>query len=620
MRRRARYLIIAAIVIGACGISWGQKKANTPTPADGTLDAAFSVYGVLQWKAGSTALFHTVYLGTSPELGPADIVVPKQTVGKTSYIQMGGFVPGMTYYWRVDEIERDQVTVIKGDVWNFTVQATTAYLPDPADGSNQASVTPNLRWLPGQWGEKHHVYLSDNKAAVVDGTAEADRGTLTDPNYAPAGLLPATTYFWRVDEILVDGTLVPGLLWNFTTVLPVDDFESYTNEVGQRLFQTWIDGYGYTEPAPGHAGNKTGAAVGHDIWAAGTMYTTIAETKIVHGGAQSMPLDYNSTQSPFYSEAERTWTTSQDWTLNGVDTLALYVHGQPVDFAITRAATPPVIDGKPDEVWGQAVVLPVNRAIVGTVTNPADASGQFRVLYDAENLYALVDINDEKLFNDSSSAYLDDSVEFYIDGENNKGPSPLSGHNRQYTFGWTATDIQGTNTDITGVVTAQVNTATGWRIEIKLPWQALIGSTAPAGKLIGIDCFYNDDDDGADTREAQISWFSLSGDNWQIPAGWGTAVLVVPEVTGGADALYVALQDAANHTGVVANPDAGVLKSAKFVEWKISLKDFADAGVNLQTIRKMFIGVGNRANPVKGGAGSLYIDDIYLTRPAPAQE
>ena len=112
----------------------------------------------------------------------------------------------------------------------------------------------------------------------------------------------------------------------------------------------------------------------------------------------------------------------------------------------------------------------------------------------------------------------------------------------------------------------------------------------------------------------------LSGDDWQIAASWGTAAVAVPEATGGADALYIALRDAANHTGVITSPDAGILTSTKFVEWKIPLKDFTDAGVNLQAIRKMFIGVGDRANPVKGAAGSLYIDDIYLTRPAPATE
>jgi hypothetical protein len=611
MRRRVECLILVAVVLGACNVSWGQKKAGIIMPENGATDVMF---GILQWKPGSTAVFHTVYLGTSPDLGPADIVGQKLPLGMTTYFYMG-VVPGTTYYWRVDETEKDMVTIIKGDVWVFTVQATTAYLPDPADGSNTVTVTPDLKWHAGQGAGKHHVYLSDNKTAVVDGTAEADKGMVTDPNYAPAELLPATTYFWRVDETLPDETVVPGLIWSFTTILPVDDFESYTNEVGQRVFQTWIDGFGFTEPAPGNPGNGTGAMVGYD-----PEVGAIMETKVVHGGLQSMPVNYNNAESPFYSEAERAWTTAQDWTLNGVDTLILSVQGQARDFDISRVATAPVIDGKADDAWAAVKPLPVTRVIVPTVNNPADASGQFRVLYDADNLYALVDINDEKLFNDSSSAYLDDSVEFYVDGDNTKGVAPLSGHSRQYTFGWTATDIQGTNTDTTGVGVAQMNTPTGWRIEIKLPWLAVVGGGAPIGKLIGVDCFYNDDDDGADTREAQIAWHSISGDDWQIPRDWGTALVAASQTAGGADALYIALRDSSNHTAVVTYPGAEVLNAKSWVEWKIPLKDFADAGVNLAAIRKMSIGVGNRANPAKGGSGPLYIDDIYLTRPAPAKE
>ena len=31
---------------------------------------------LLQWKAGVTALLHNVYVGTKPDLGPADLVAP----------------------------------------------------------------------------------------------------------------------------------------------------------------------------------------------------------------------------------------------------------------------------------------------------------------------------------------------------------------------------------------------------------------------------------------------------------------------------------------------------------------------------------------------------------------
>jgi hypothetical protein len=37
--------------------------------------------------------------------------------------------------------------------------------------------------------------------------------------------------------------------------------------------------------------------------------------------------------------------------------------------------------------------------------------------------------------------------------------------------------------------------------------------------------------------------------------------------------------------------------------------------VNPVKIQTLIIGLGDRSNPKKGGAGLLYIDDIWVTRP-----
>ena len=196
------------------------------------------------------------------------------------------------------------------------------------------------------------------------------------------------------------------------------------------------------------------------------------------------------------------------------------------DMEIPSVNKPPVIDGEVDPIWSIASVQYISTTIDGTVSSPEDCSGSWRAMWDGEYLYVIVDVNDDALVNDSSNAYQDDSAEFYFDGGNTKNPgSPLAGTSRQYTFGWTATDIQGTNTSLDGVEHAQVNTDTGWRIEMRLPWLSLQDAAPVMDDLIGIDVFINDDDDGGDTREAQVSTFAGSNADWQIPASWGTAVL-----------------------------------------------------------------------------------------------
>jgi hypothetical protein len=291
-------------------------KAWHPSPADGARDVTMSL---LSWKSVDTIRLHNIYVGTDPNLTAANLAGSRKAT--TTFFYPPGVEPGVTYYWRVDEIGTDLKTVYTGDVWSFLAQPLTAYDPSPADGVNTASPATELKWSAGVGAATHHVYFSDSQDAVTEGTAEADKGVFTDPNFSPGELQPLATYFWRVDEIGTDDAVQAGAVWSFVTMRPVDDFESYTDEVGARVFQTWIDGFGYTEPAPGDPGNGSGATVGYTA-------PPFAEQAIVHGGKQSMPLDYNNINSPYYSEAERTFATAEDWTADGVDTLVLYVQAK----------------------------------------------------------------------------------------------------------------------------------------------------------------------------------------------------------------------------------------------------------------------------------------------------
>lgn len=193
---------------------------------------------------------------------------------------------------------------------------------------------------------------------------------------------------------------------------------------------------------------------------------------------------------------------------------------------IPLALQAPTIDAHIDDEWSLTPIQHIRTVVGGFVDSPADLSGTWRVLYDNRFLYVLVEINDDHLVNDTPLTWRDDSVEFYFDGRNTKEGPPLVGDNRQYTFGWTTEDVQGTNIEVTGLQHAQVNTATGWRLEFKIPWRSLQGVDPAPGDYLGIDCFLNDDDDGGQSREAQCSTFALHMNDWQNPAGLGTAMLL----------------------------------------------------------------------------------------------
>jgi len=109
------------------------------------------------------------------------MVSARQTL--TMYYYPAELEPGGTYYWRVDEIEKDLVTIHTGDVWSFTARALAAYLPEPADGSVTASPAAVLTWRPGLDAMTHQLYLGTDRDAVTQGAAIPTRV----PWMAPGG-------------------------------------------------------------------------------------------------------------------------------------------------------------------------------------------------------------------------------------------------------------------------------------------------------------------------------------------------------------------------------------------------------------------------------------------------
>ncbi len=194
----------------------------------------------------------------------------------------------------------------------FSYIPVQARAPEPAVAAKAVSNEATLNWRPGREAASHKVFFGADQAAVADGTATAK--TVTDHSFTPGTLNLGTTYYWRVDE--VNTVTYPGEVWSFTTEdsKVVEDFESYTDKAGAEVFSTWVDGY-----TDGLSGSTVGlmSAIGG----------TFCETTIVHGGKQSMPMTYDNTKAPNYSEATRTFSPAQDWTTLGLKSLSLWFQG-----------------------------------------------------------------------------------------------------------------------------------------------------------------------------------------------------------------------------------------------------------------------------------------------------
>ena len=193
----------------------------------------------------------------------------------------------------------------------FTYKPVQAAQPQPASGADGVSLSPQLDWRSGREVAVHELYFSSDRAAVADGTALV--ATLEESRYAVDGLDLGATYYWKVDEVneAATPTVWDGAIWSFSTqeFNVVEGFESYDDE-DNRIYDTWLDGWV----------NDTGSTVGY-------LDAPFAERTIVKSGSQSMPLEYDNSVAPYYSEAERD-LGGVDWTGAGADTLRLYVQGQ----------------------------------------------------------------------------------------------------------------------------------------------------------------------------------------------------------------------------------------------------------------------------------------------------
>jgi len=196
--------------------------ATRPNPADGSLHE--QTWVTLGWSPGLSAVSHNVYLGdnfddVNDDDGTGATFRGNQALttfiaGFAEYAYPDGLVPGMTYYWRIDEVnDADPNSPWKGDVWSFSIPPKTAYNPDPADGAGFVAPNAILAWTGGYDAKLHTIYLGDNYDDVNNATEGTPSGTAS---YDPGTLDIEKVLYWRVDEF--DGIeTYKGDIWAFTT-------------------------------------------------------------------------------------------------------------------------------------------------------------------------------------------------------------------------------------------------------------------------------------------------------------------------------------------------------------------------------------------------------------------
>jgi regulation of enolase protein 1 (concanavalin A-like superfamily) len=452
-----------------------------------------------------------------------------------------------------------------------------ARAPQPAQYAEAVAVDSALDWRPGRDATSHQVVFGADKAAVADGTATSK--TVTEHGFAPGALDFGTMYYWKVDEI---GTATyPGSIWSFTTqpFAVVDDFETYTDIEGNRIYEAWIDGWT----------NGTGSVVGY-------LQAPFAEKVILHGGKQAMPLEYNNVKTPYYSETQRTFDTTQDWTVSGADTLALWYRGYPLGFA---------------DKGGNAFTL----SSAGTdIWNNGD---EFRFAYKTLSGNGSITAKVESLTRSDPWSKAGVMIRESLEPGSKHAScvvTPDNSCSQQYrsTTGGASGSTDWTGAAVTAPYWVRVTrTGNSFKMETSpdgKTWKALGNDqTIQMVANVYIGLAVTSHSTGAYST-AEFSNVTTTG-----TGAWKDLSIGVDQWSNGAAPLYVTVEDKAGKSKTVTSADAAATTASAWTEWRIPLSDLT--GVNLAVVKKVTVGVGDKANPKAGAAGMLYIDDIQFGKP-----
>ncbi len=466
--------------------------------------------------------------------------------------------------------------------------------PSPAAGATGVSVNTTLSWRPGREAATHQVYFDADKQAVANDTAPVR--TVPGYTFDPGPLMLGTTYYWKVAE--VNQAAAPkvweGDVWSFTTSdsLVVDNFESY-NDTNNAIFDTWLDNY---DPK----GDQSGSVVGN-------AQAPYAEQTIVHGGKQSMPMSYNNAGPKYlYSEATRTWDTPQDWTAHGIDTLTVWFCGRPVGFlesppgTMTMGGIGTDIYNTADQFHFAAKQLTGNGTILAKIesvdnTDPwAKAGVMIRDSLDPGARFAAVyatpgnGVRYQARLLNAGSATSDTSV---------ATPEQIA----LKTPVWIKIERVGTSFNGYYSTDGVKWTSMSWNPQT-------IAMNSPA--YIGL-CVTSHNATAATT--GRFSGVATTGN---VTGAWDVEAIGVAQPANAAAPLYVVVQDSGGKSKTVTYSDPAATMLSTWQQWRIALSDVSAAGVKLAGVKKLILGVGDRANPKPGGSGLIYFDDIGVGHPA----
>lgn len=178
----------------------------------------------------------------------------------------------------------------------------------------------------------------------------------------------------------------------------------------------------------------------------------------------------------------------------------------------------PVMDGIIDYIWKMAPRIDVNICTEGTLGSTAKA----RMLWDESYVYILMQVKDSNLTNISSNTWEQDSVEVFLDENNNK-TATYEKDDVQYRISYTNdVSINGSG-NLDDLISFTRTNPDGYVVEIGVPYQL---ASFAVGQVTGFELQVNNDDNADGSRDSAANWNDRTGMGWSSTEGYGILKLI----------------------------------------------------------------------------------------------
>ena len=470
-----------------------------------------------------------------------------------------------------------------------------AWGPTPADGDLITDTWANLSWKPGPKAVSHDVYFGENFNYVNDGAEGTFLGNqggtfiiVGFPGFAyPDGLVPGTTYYWRVDEVNDTEPNSPwkGDVWSFgippkTAYAPdpadggdsvaLDVQLSWTPGFGAKLHTVYFgDNFDEVSNATGGETQGTALYTPGPLEMAKTYYWRVDEFDVVEthkGDIWSFTTEGAvSSPDPANGAEDVTQTPLLTW-VPGVfaDTHQVYFGADEASMELKGSGNLGSESYAPGQLeWNTTYYWRVDEANNANADSPW--TGPLWSFTTADFLI----IDDFESYNDIDPSEPGSNNIFYawIDGYDNPA----------------------TNGSVVGN-----------------PFPPYAEQTVVHSGLQSMPLTY---DNAVGKSEATLTL--TSNRDWTVNGVNTLTIWYRGGSSNAAETMYVVLNGSAGFDN--DNPDAA--QKSAWTQWNIDLTRFADQGVNLANVNSITIGLGNRTNPAAGGSGKIYFDDIRLYAP-----